>query len=71
MGRWYKEWYLANAVGEAQIRAALSDPDNSAENLADIKKRLDEFRQIPEDRCSISRDQRLFIERILGSIGAE
>lgn len=67
MGIWYKEWYLTTPQGEADIRAALTDPDNGGANRTDIQNRLAEIRALEEDRCAISRDQKRFLTRILES----
>ncbi len=66
MGEWYKPFYLKTIEDEAKLRAALSHPDDGASNRADVRKRLDELRQIPDDRCHVSRDQRRYLERVLG-----
>lgn len=65
MGVWYKEWYLTTQAGEAQIKAALTDPDHGDENRSDITRRLGEMRELDQDRCAISRDQIRFLESIL------
>lgn len=65
MGEWYREWYVTSKDGEGRLRAALADTENGATNRADVQKRLDEFKQLPDDRCHISRDQRKFLERVL------
>lgn len=67
MGIWYKEWYITTPTGEEQMRAAITDPVDGAANREDISKRLDEIRQIPEERCAISLDQKRFLERVLAS----
>lgn len=65
MGAWYKEWYVATPQGRADLIKAINDPYDGPDNLADVKKRLEELVQISEERCSISRDQRRFLESVL------
>ena len=67
MGTWYKDFYLATPAGEQQMRDAFTDPDHGAQNRADVERRLAEMRQIPDDRCHITKKQRDFLERVLGA----
>lgn len=65
MGQWYKTWYLTTPAGEAEMRTALADPQSGAANRADINRRLDELKQLSDDRCHVSLDQRRFLQRVL------
>lgn len=61
MGDWYKSFYLTTPEGEAKLRVAIQDPAN----LADVKKRLEEFTALPKGRCIISDTQVEFLEKII------
>lgn len=66
-GFWYKEFYNTAAGGEAAMRNALhdDDPDVAAANRSDIEKRFNEIKDIPEERCVVSSEQRRFLDRML------
>lgn len=61
MGIWYKDFYLATPEGEKHLRSAIENP----ENRADVEKRLGEMRQLSDDRCHITKAQKIFLERVL------
>lgn len=68
MGIWYKDFYITTPAGEKAMRAAIADPDTGALALADIKKRQDEMAQIQDERCTITLEQRRFLERVLSTL---
>jgi hypothetical protein len=66
MGIWHKDFYIITPEGEKLLRQALNDSKDGVANRADVQKCLDELNGIPEDRCHVSRDQKKFLERMLG-----
>lgn len=68
MGLWYRQWYAQSPMGETLLREALTDQAKGELNKADVRRRLDEMKNIPEERCAITRDQRRFLERVLASL---
>lgn len=65
---WYREWYITSPEGEANLRAALADPEHGEKNRADVEKRFEEIKKIPEGRCAIALDQKRFLGRVMGSL---
>ncbi len=65
MGAWHKDFYLTTPAGEQQMRDAFRDPDHGASNRADVEARLAEMKKIPDDRCHITKVQKMFLERML------
>ena len=61
----YKEFYLINAESEKKL---LQDIKQYPEQLIACRKRLSELDELlknGEDRCHISRDQAIFLRRII------
>lgn len=61
----YQEFYLMTKEGEESLRQKLA---NSPDQVAACKKRLDELEnllRVDENRCSVSKDQRNFLRRML------
>jgi hypothetical protein len=63
----YKKFYLTTPDGEKALRASL---DKHPEQLLACKRRvaeLDSFLKNGENRCHASRDQRIFLRRVLSA----
>ena len=58
----YKTWYSTSPKGEKELRDCLNE--NPA-GIADVRKRLNEVKAIPRDRCIISAKLADFLERVL------
>lgn len=67
-GTWYKEFYLTTEEGENNLKAALTHPIDAEQNISDVRRRFEELKGVPSDRCAISSAQVKFLDRVLSEI---